>query len=162
MIHTGCIDLITYEDSYMSVDLDGDDVMSLRLAKTSVRHENCTKLRVYEGLPWPKYSAGPGQGGNSAASEESKGPVPARPNQAAATSVKNANEVDAMIDEFGRMMGKDFSALKNTLHDNDISEFSELADLSDDDLAGLGFTMGLRMKLKKFLADSESSAGGGS
>ena len=79
--------------------------------------------------------------------------MPARPNQAAATTVENANEVDAMIDEFGRMMGKDFSALKDTLHDNDISEVSELADLSDDDLAGLGFTMGLRMKLKTFLAD---------
>ena len=60
------------------------------------------------------------------------------------------------------MMGKDFSSLKNTLHENDINEVSELAYLTDDDLAGLGFTMGLRMKLKKFLADKESSVGGSS
>ena len=65
-----------------------------------------------------------------------------------------------MIDEFGRMMGKDFSVLKNKLRENDINTVSELATLSDADLTELGFTVGLRAKLRKFLAERESGPGG--
>ena len=52
-----------------------------------------------------------------AAVEESKEPEPGRPNQAAATAAMIAEDAGALIDEFGRIMGKDFSALKNTLRE---------------------------------------------
>ena len=55
------------------------------------------------------------------------------------------------------MMGKDFSTLKNNLREQDITFVSELAVLSDADLTELGFTIGLRTKLKKFIAESQPS-----
>ena len=58
------------------------------------------------------------------------------------------------MDYFAGMMGKDFSALKNNLREQDISLVSELAILSDADLKELGFTIGLKTKLKKFIAES--------
>ena len=61
------------------------------------------------------------------------------------------------MDYFAGMMGKDFSALKNNLREQDISLVSELAILSDADLKELGFTIGLRTKLKKFIAESQPS-----
>ena len=62
-------------------------------------------------MTWPAVGASLGQGGNAAA-EESK-----EPNQAAATEAEIGEDAGALIDEFGRMMGKDFSALKNTLRE---------------------------------------------
>ena len=61
------------------------------------------------------------------------------------------------MDYFAGMMGKDFSALKNNLREQDISLVSELAILSDADLKELGFTVGLRTKLKMFIAESQPS-----
>ena len=58
------------------------------------------------------------------------------------------------MDYFAGMMGKDLSALKNNLREQDITSVSELAVLSDADLTELGFTIGLRTKLKKFIAES--------
>ena len=58
------------------------------------------------------------------------------------------------------MMGKDFGALKNNLRENDINTVNELASLNDSDLTELGFTVGLRAKLRKFLAERESGPGG--
>ena len=61
------------------------------------------------------------------------------------------------MDYFAGMTGKDFSALKNNLREQDITFVSELAILSDADLKELGFTIGLRTKLKKFIAESQPS-----
>ena len=55
------------------------------------------------------------------------------------------------------MIGKDFSALKNNLREQDITLVSVLAELSDADLKELGFTIGLRTILKKFIAESQPS-----
>ena len=148
-MHSDCIDVMTFEDNYLTAELDGDNLNSLRLIKTSVRPMMKFKLRVHDSMPWPKVGAGSRQGGNATV-EESKEP---RSNQAAATSVDIAEDAGALIDEFGRMMGKDFSTIKNNLRDNDINEVSELANLSDDDLNSLGFTTGLKLKLKKFLSE---------
>ena len=57
-------------------------------------------------------------------------------------------------------MGKDFGALKNKLRENDIHAVSELATLSEADLDRLGFTVGLKTKLKNFLAERGSGAAG--
>ena len=62
-----------------------------------------------------------------------------------------------MIDHFAGMIGKDFSALKNNIREQDITLVSELAVLSDADLKELGFTIGLKTKLKKFIAESQPS-----
>ena len=55
------------------------------------------------------------------------------------------------------MIGKDFSALKNNIREQDITLVSELAVLSDTDLKELGFTIGLKTKLKNFIAESQPS-----
>ena len=61
------------------------------------------------------------------------------------------------MDYFAGTMGKDFSALKNKLRDEDITFVSELAVLSDADLKELGFTIGLKTKLKNFIAERQPS-----
>ena len=88
--------------------------------------------------------------------EESKQPTkPVAQNQAAASQVAFQQSEDAgeLIDSFGRMMGKNFSTLKNKLRDEDISTVSELAALSEAELTDLGFTIGLKKKLKTFLSE---------
>ena len=136
---------MTYDQGYLTAELDGDDMESLRLGKTSISPgwDNYKTSFKYDTMPWPAVGGGSGQVMNAAV-EESKEPEPGRPNQAAATAAMIAEDAVALIDEFGRIMGKDFGALKNKLRENDINSVSELAALSEADLTDLGFTVGLK------------------
>ena len=76
---------MTYENCYLTAELDGTNVENLRLAKTHVRPMMSSKIRVCDNMPWPAVGGGSGQVTNAAV-EESKEPEPGRPNQAAATA----------------------------------------------------------------------------
>ena len=55
------------------------------------------------------------------------------------------------MEEFGRSVGKDLSALITTISQNDIETVEDLRALSDDDLRELGFNIGLKNKFLLFL-----------
>ena len=61
------------------------------------------------------------------------------------------------MDYFAGIMGKDLSALKNNLREQDITFVSELAVRSDAELTVLGFSNDLRTKLRKYIAESQPS-----
>ena len=59
------------------------------------------------------------------------------------------------MEEFGRSVGKDLSALITTISQNDIETVEDLRALSDDDLKEIGFNIGLKNKFRLFLEERQ-------